>query len=396
MNDTVFRSHSIALIALLLAACGGSSDDAPAPSPVGSGTPAPAPAPAPAPSPAPAPATSPTPTPAPAPAPAPSPAPAPAAATLSWRAVSLASAEFAPGSLPGNYNGDYVYPSASSASYFKGKGMNAVRLPFLWERLQPALNQAFDATELSRLTSFVQQVTADGVTVLIDPHNYARYRGNLIGSSQVPNAAFADFWSRLATQFKGNPKVAFGLMNEPHDIATEQWLSAANAALAAIRSTGATNVVTVPGNAWTGAHSWLQNWYGTANGTVMKGIVDPGKNMVFEVHQYLDSDSSGTHADCTGATVGAERLQEFTTWARSNGYRAVLGEIGAGANATCNQAVASALGHLQSNADVWAGWVWWAAGPLWASSPQGDYMYSIEPAGATDKPQMTVLKPYLQ
>jgi len=310
---------------------------------------------------------------------------------LSWRAVSLASAEFAPGNLPGTYNTDYVYPSAASVSYFKAKGMNAVRLPFLWERLQPSLNQAFDATELSRLTTFVQQVTATGVTVLIDPHNYARYRGNLVGSSQVPNAAFADFWSRLATQFKGNPNVAFGLMNEPHDIATEQWLAAANAALAAIRNTGATNVVTVPGNAWTGAHSWLENWYGTANGTVMKGIVDPGRNMVFEVHQYLDGDSSGTSPNCPSATIGAERLQAFTTWARSNGYRAVLGEVGAASNATCDQAVAGALDHLKSNADVWAGWVWWAAGPWW-----GSYMYSIEPAGSTDKPQMAVLKPYLQ
>jgi len=269
--------------------------------------------------------------------------------------------------------------------------MNAVRLPFLWERLQPSLNQAFDATELANLSNFVRDVTDTGVTVLIDPHNYARYRGNLIGSAQVPNAAFADFWSRLATQFKGNPKVAFGLMNEPHDIATEQWLAAANAALAAIRSTGATNVVTVPGNAWTGAHSWLQDWYGTANGTVMKGIVDPGKNMVFEVHQYLDADSSGTQPDCASATIGAERLQAFTTWARSNGYRAVLGEVGAASNATCDLAVANALGHLKSNADVWAGWVWWAAGPWW-----GSYMYSIEPAGSTDKPQMAVLKPYLQ
>jgi len=68
-----------------------------------------------------------------------------------------------------------------------------------------------------------------------------------------------------------------------------------------------TNVVTVPGNAWTGAHSWLKSDYGTPNGTVMKGIVDPGKNMVFEVHQYLDADSSGTSATCVSATIGAER-----------------------------------------------------------------------------------------
>jgi endoglucanase len=310
---------------------------------------------------------------------------------MQWRGVSLAGAEFGESNLPGTYNTHYVYPTVTSVSYFKAKGMNMVRLPFLWERLQPTLNQAFDATELQRLDNFVQQVTATGVTVLIDPHNYARYHGNLIGSTAVPNTAFADFWSRLATQYKDNPNVAFGLMNEPNTMPTEQWLTSANAALAAIRSAGANNLVTVPGNAWTGAHSWTQSWYGTANGTVMKGINDPAKNMIFEVHQYLDSDSSGQVATCASATIGSERLSAFTTWLRANGYRAMLGEFAGGDNATCNQAVADMLKHMTTNKDVWAGWTWWAAGPWW-----GSYIYSIEPSGTTDKPQMAVLQPYLK
>jgi len=277
-----------------------------------------------------------------------------------------------------------------SVGYFHAKGMNLVRLPFRWERLQPTLSQAFDAAELARLSAFVDGATAEGVTVLLDPHNYARYRGALIGSASVPNAAFADFWSRLAGQFKGNARVAFGLMNEPNTMPTEQWLAAANAALAAIRSAGATNLVTVPGNAWTGAHSWSQNWYGTPNATVMKGIVDPGSNMLFEVHQYLDADSSGTSANCVSATIGVERLQEFTSWLRSNGHRALLGEVAGGDNATCAAALTQMLGHLQLNSDVWRGWTWWAAGPWW-----GSYMYSIEPNGTVDKPQMSTLAPFL-
>jgi endoglucanase len=309
---------------------------------------------------------------------------------MTWRGVSLAGAEFGPGNLPGTYNSDYTYPTVASVAYFKGKGMNIVRLPFLWERLQPTLNQSFDTAELARLAGFVDQISAGGTTVLLDPHNYARYRGNLIGSSAVPNAAFADFWSRLATRFKGNDKVAFGLMNEPNNMPTEQWLSGANAALAAIRSAGAGNVVFVPGNAWTGAHSWAESWYGTPNATVMKGIVDPSHNMVFEVHQYLDGDSSGTSANCVSATIGAERLQAFTAWLRSNGYRGFLGEFAGGANATCDQAVANTLAHLETNADVWSGWSWWAAGPWW-----GNYMYSLEPQGGADKPQMNTLAPYL-
>jgi endoglucanase len=309
---------------------------------------------------------------------------------LQWRGVTLAGAEFGPGAIPGTYNTDYTYPTASEAAYFKGKRMNTVRLPFLWERLQPTLNGALDATELGRVQAFVDSVTATGMNVMLDPHNYARWHGNLVGSDAVPASALADFWSRMAKQFKGNQKVIFGLMNEPHDMPTEQWLRAANAAIAAIRATGADNTVTVPGNAWTGAHSWLQDWYGTPNGTVMKGIVDPLNHFVVEVHQYLDGDSSGTTETCVSPTIGSQRLADFTAWARANGVRALLGETGAASNSTCNAAVADTLTYLQANADVWGGWLWWAAGPWW-----GNYAYSIEPANGADKPQMSVLQPFL-
>ena len=311
--------------------------------------------------------------------------------TLRWRGVNLAGAEFGESKLPGMHGSDYIYPTAASVAYYKAKGMNTVRLPFLWERLQPRLNQALDDAELGRLRDFVGQVTSTGVTVMLDPHNYARYHGNLIGSTEVPHAAFADFWRRLATEFKGNDKVMFALMNEPHTMPTEQWLAAANAGLAAIRAAGATQVVTVPGNAWTGAHSWQQNFYGTPNGTVMKNIVDPGKNMVFEVHQYLDGDFSGKDASCVSPTIGVEKVRDFTAWLRANGHRAILGEFGGGANDTCHQAIDGLLTHLEANADVWSGWTWWAAGPWW-----GDYMYTIEPKNNTDRPQMSVLERHLK
>lgn len=313
---------------------------------------------------------------------------------LTWRGVSLAGAEFGETHLPGTYGvgADYIYPDAASVNYFAAKGMNLVRLPFRWERLQRSLNGEFDAAELARLKGFVDAVTAAGTTVLLDPHNYARYNGNLIGSASVPESAFGDFWSRLALVFKANPKVMFGLMNEPHDMATETWVSAANAAIKAIRATGAGNTITVPGNAWTGAWAWNQTWYGTANAVAMLGVTDSANNMLLEVHQYLDPDSSGTATSCVSASIGTERLAGFTQWLRDHGRRALLGEIGAASNSTCDQAVANALDHLGANSDVWAGWLWWAAGPWW-----GDYFMSLEPsAGGVDKPQMRVLAPYLK
>lgn len=309
---------------------------------------------------------------------------------LAYKGVTLAGAEFGQNNIPGIYLKDYIYPDQTEVDYFKGKSMNTLRLPFLWERLQPSLNSAFDATELSRLDAFVTATTAKGVNVVLDPHNYARYNGGVVGTGSVPNAAFADLWSRLATRYKSNNKVIFAIMNEPHDISTEQWLGAANAAIASIRAAGATNLVLVPGNAWTGAWSWNQNWYGTANATAMLGVVDSGNNYAYEVHQYLDSDSSGTSPTCVSTSIGVERLTAFTAWLNTNGKRGFLGEFAGGDNATCKTAVTSMLQYMQTNNNVWIGWTWWAAGPWWE-----EYMYTLEPKAGADRPQLSWLTPYL-
>jgi endoglucanase len=56
------------------------------------------------------------------------------------------------------------------------------------------------------------------------------------------------------------------------------------------------------------------------------------------MHQYLDSDSSGTSADCTSETIGAERVAAATAWLKQNNLRGVLGEFGGGSNGLFNPA----------------------------------------------------------
>jgi len=310
---------------------------------------------------------------------------------IEWRGISLSGAEWGEKNLPGVYGKDFEYPSVASTAYYQRKGMNLMRIAFLWERLQPRLKGDFDATELARLRTFVDGTTARGLTVMLDPHNYAAYNGQRIGTPSVPIEAFADFWRRLALLFKDNPRVQFGLVNEPHSLPTETWASAAQAAINAIRETGASNLITLPGNGYTGAWTWDQNWYGRPNAEVMGAVHDPARRMLIEVHQYLDKDGSGTQPDCVSATIGAERLAGFTRWAREHGVRAVLGEVGGGNNPVCAQAIAGALDHLQANADVWAGWLWWAGGPNW-----GDYFLSLEPGpDGRDKGQMKWLEKFL-
>ncbi len=305
----------------------------------------------------------------------------PAIAAVEWTGVNLAGAEFDSGTF---------WPNAAEMNYFRAAGMNIVRVPFRWERLQPALNAPLDATQLSALRTVVAAARTAGLSVILDPHNYARYNGNVIGSGAVPRAAFTDFWNRLATAFRDEPHVIFGLMNEPNSMPTEDWLLAANAGIAGIRNAGAQQWILVPGNAWTGAHSWLQNWYGTPNGSVMGGIVDPQNHYAYELHQYFDGDFSGQSSWCN-ASNGAAQLAAVTQWLRERGKRGFLGEFAGGNNIDCRTAVTNALGYIENNGDVWLGWSWWAAGPQW-----GDYIFTLEPTNnyTVDRPQMDWLRPY--
>ncbi|WP_312416077.1 glycoside hydrolase family 5 protein [Shinella sp.] len=299
--------------------------------------------------------------------------------------VNLAGAEFGQGR--GTYGKDYAYPSEETITYFADKGFNAVRLPFKWERLQPRLNRNFDKAERKRLSDTVKALRKAGMTVILDPHNYAYYGDQQIGSAAVPDSAFADFWSRLAADYKQDAGVQFGLMNEPHDVPATQWLASANAAIAAIRETGATNLVLVPGTIWSGAHSWEEERDGGANGTVMLGIQDPADNNAYEVHQYLDGDFSGKASTCERADDAVKALERFTDWLKRNGKRGFLGEFGGSAEPACLDGLARMTALVHRENAVWTGWTYWAAGDWWPASEP----LNIQPTADGDRPQLAAL-----
>lgn len=302
------------------------------------------------------------------------------------RGVNLAGAEF--GDPAGAYGKDYTYPSDATIGYFAKKGFNAVRLPFLWERLQPNLNKPFDQAEHTRLTDTVARLKGAGMTVILDVHNYARYRSELIGSDAVPNAAFADLWKRLASEYRNDPSIQFGLMNEPHDVAATQWLAAANAAISAIRQAGAGNLILVPGTNWTGAHSWLSDDPEQANSVVMLGVEDSANNYAYEIHQYLDGNFSGTHKTCERADDAVSALKNVTGWLQKNGRRGFLGEFGGAPNKGCTDGITAVVDFIDKNPDTWTGWTYWAGGDWW---PESEDM-NIQPTKKGDRPQLQALE----
>lgn len=302
------------------------------------------------------------------------------------RGINLAGAEF--GALPGKYGVSHIYPTENTIAYFAAQGFNTVRLPFLWERLQPKLSQAFDPQEFSFLRQAVRSMRDRGLTVILDPHNYARYNGQVIGSATVPISAFTDLWQRLTVQFGNDPRIIFGLMNEPHDMPASDWLDAANAAIAAIRQVSNKNLILVPGTAWTGAHSWFDEWYGGANATVMLGVRDPANHFAFELHQYFDEDFSGKKDNCSRAADALASIDRLSAWLRQNGRTGFMGEFGVTRDAACIDTARQMTEKLDRDSDVWLGWAYWAGGDFWPA----EEALNIQPRGGRDRPQLAGLR----
>ena len=312
--------------------------------------------------------------------------------SVQYTGVNIAGGDFGAEHLPGQYARDYIYPDQHTMAYFAAKGVNIVRVPILWERIQHKLGSDLDESAMKLLDIVVDYARSKGLKVILDVHNYATYYGTVIGDKGLPTGALGDLWGKIAARYKNNDTVVFGLMNEPHDLPTETWLEAANAAIAAIRQAGAKNLILVPGNGWTSARSWLGGDYGTPNGEVMLNVEDPADNYAFDVHQYFNSDFTGTTPDCQSTDIGIETLTPVTEWAKEHGKRIFLGEIGVGSGRTCLAALDRAMGLMAENNDVWLGWTYWAGGGWWPEN----YFTSVQPVGGKDKPQMAVLQKYMR
>nr|QDK64600.1 endoglucanase 3 [Ganoderma lucidum] len=331
---------------------------------------------------------------------------------FSYFGVNESGGEFGNTVIPGELGKDYTWPSPSSVDYFIGAGFNTFRIPFLMERVSPpstgGLGGPFNQTYLSGLKTIVSYITGKGGYAVVDPHNYMIYNGTTISSTStyvsLPSSAhtpthspsshpivraymlslysFQSWWQQLATEFASDSHVIFDLQNEPYNIPAATVFDLMQAGVNGVRAAGATSqLILVEGTSWTGAWTWVS----AGNAAVFGAIQDPSNNVAIqrradarpraytEMHQYLDSDGSGTSETCVSSTIGAERLQAATQWLQQNNLKGFLGEIGAGSNAACIAAVQGALCEMQQSG-VWIGALWWAAGPWW-----GDYYQSIEP-----------------
>lgn len=305
--------------------------------------------------------------------------------------VNLSGMEISTQDIPGIPGTNYTVPTLAELVYYHSKGLNVVRLPVLWERLQQGLTSAstpaIDPTYLGFVKTVLTEAGSLGMGVFVDIHDYGSYNGNKIGGGIITIDQFAAFWKLLATQLHNTSGLlGYDLMNEPNAMPSAAvWPAAAQAAVYAIRSVDMNTLIAIEGDNWSAANAWAYS-----NGNL--NIIDPSSRLIYEAHVYGDHDTSGSHYIWTqevaqGVTVNtiAQRVAIFGAWCRNNSYLCMVGEIGVGNdNPAWNVELKNGL--LQMKADGLISVSYWAGGQSWR-----DYPMTLEPTNGVDAPQMAVM-----
>jgi endoglucanase len=103
--------------------------------------------------------------------------------------------------------------------------------------------------------------------------------------------------------------------------------------------------VLLPGNDYTSAGAFIENGSAAALSTVVN-LDNSTTNLVFDVHKYLDSDNSGTNAECVTDNISGA-FEPLATWLRQNNRLALNSETGGGNTASCAQYLCSQIAYLK-------------------------------------------------
>lgn len=337
--------------------------------------------------------------------------------------VNLAGAEFAGHELPGIEGRHYAWPNEECIEYWHQAGVRLVRLPFLWERLQPELLGDFDPGYEAGLARTVKLLEERDMLVFLDVHNYGKFRGKPIGSEEVPLEAFKDLWTRIADLHNNSRAVCgYGLMNEPTRDC--DWPGAVQAAIDGIRTVDRQTMILVandyPGWAATVAakrHAddlagWAEKGMPIPDPTTLH---DPSNNLRFEVHTYFDHDNSGTYRKTyaeelarrdgpetrVGPNTGIDRLRPFVEWLEKHKVKGFVGEYSVPANPendprwleTLDNAVAFMKEHNLPNT-YWAGGQRWSQGYGSVIERNGWSKSLSDEERKKDRPQLPILRKY--
>jgi endoglucanase len=266
---------------------------------------------------------------------------------LEWASFGFRSSA---GTVP---NINYSVARAADVAYLAANGYKKLRLPIVWEMLQPMLHDtfanaatraiigepgAFHAGYASYITSVLDACAAVGAKCILDLHNYCRYKdfifqadGSVIGLQAHPDplafaytidwqqvqtrifalaqgatlkqSNFTNLWTQAANKWKAHPGFGgYGLMNEPFNMpapgtTVESSWGADDLTIWPTYAQAAINAIRAvdPTNPiYLGGNEWS-----SAMSLATKNPSWPltGSNIIYEVHMYLDAASSGQRFD---------------------------------------------------------------------------------------------------
>ena len=261
-----------------------------------------------------------------------------------------------------------------------------------------------DDSYMQQYDTIVKSCLSLGAKCIVDLHNYARWNGGIVGQGgQCSNDDLASFWDQIVKRYQTEANfrnIVFGVMNEPHDLDMNAWYAVAlggtslkalisrrattvQTVVTRIRSSGATSqMILLPGTGYTSAAG-----FNTNSAPALSKVTNPDgstSGLVYDVHKYFDSDSSGTSSSCKDDPQIDSAFGPLATYLKSAGRKALLTETGGGDGTDCtgqDGPVSKAFDFMAQNSDVFLGWVGWAAGSF-----KIDYTISETPSGSEDQP----------
>nr|GAT61177.1 glycoside hydrolase family 5 protein [Mycena chlorophos] len=267
--------------------------------------------------------------------------------------------------------------------FVKDDGFNIFRLPVGWQfLLNSTTNSGADLNpgNFAEYDALVQACLGSGAETycILDIHNYARWNGLIIGQGGPPNEDLANTWSQLASHYKSEQRIVFGVMNEPHDLNVTLWAETVQVAVTAIRNAGATSkMILLPGDNWTAASTI----YSDGSGAALLNVKNPDgstTNLIIDVHKYLDANNSGGGPDCNQNNI-AIAWEPLAQWLRANGRQALNTETGGGDTPNCLEFMCQQVAYQAQNSDVFLGYVGWGAGNFYPDLTPGQYDLSETP-----------------
>ncbi|ODN42935.1 cellulase family glycosylhydrolase [Piscirickettsia litoralis] len=278
-----------------------------------------------------------------------------------------------------NYFGNFPAGTSKNDS-FSGIGMNIVRLPFRWDyvfnqiptstKINELGTDTVNSNYLKPLAKNISNLLNTGAIVILDAHDYMQWNPNAgAGGGSfgkiVTEDEISHIWGALVNELKAqgvdtaNNHLWFEISNEPNHMSASSAYNLDVAGLKSIRSQGLKNKIIVEGTYYSGMWSWFKDEGQGVNSDAFKGLLaaDKEKNVAVAMHQYFDSDYSGTQANCvdtTSSVLDQSFFNKLDDWMKENKIDVILDEFGVPGDKdqvsdVCAKDVNSVLNYMHEN-----------------------------------------------